>query len=293
EAANELGVPQIVIGAAADAIFDHGLRHVYQVYAPATVYLNGVVDMLRAADPTATRVAFLYRNDLFANDVVKHARDYAAGQGMEIVYDQPYDPSAVEFWDYLPGLAEAGAHLIMAGGLYPDSLALVTQMAYVGVPSRMLVLLVAPTQPSFGEIGDAAIGVLSPTDWEPLAPYSPEAAASDGLAFYGPTGAVFVRDFRSAYGYAPSYLAAGGYVAGLLLERSIEQAGSTQREEVERALASTDVATLFGPIRFASGGLQIAHSMSYVQWQPGPNGPQRQVIAPTSIATAPLLYPRP
>ena len=54
---------------------------------------------------------------------------------------------------------------------------------------------VAPPEPTFADIGDAAQFIVGPSQWETQTKYSAEAAKTASVPFYGPTGA----DFTTAY----------------------------------------------------------------------------------------------
>ena len=69
----------ITAGAASDSTYKKGYTLVYQAYTPASRYLTGAVDLLKATDPTAQKIAIIHENDKFSTDVAKSAitDDYA------------------------------------------------------------------------------------------------------------------------------------------------------------------------------------------------------------------------
>ena len=110
-------------------------------------------------------------------------------------------------------------------------------------------------------------------------------------AWYGPSVADFVEAYAAKYGEEPSYHAAGGYVAGLILQEAIERAGTTDSAAVAAALDATDLLTFFGHIKFNTTpekhGLQEGHEMVYVQWQNGEGDIlAKQIIWPDDAGTA-------
>lgn len=116
------------------------------------------------------------------------------------------------------------------------------------------------------------------------------------MAWFGPSSADFTEAYKAAYNEDPSYHAAGGYVAGLLLQQAIEKAGSLDPQAIKAAMDSTDLLTFFGHMKFDSSaenhGLQTGHSMVYIQWQPDENGNLvKQVVWPAEGATAETLFP--
>jgi branched-chain amino acid transport system substrate-binding protein len=152
---------------------------------------------------------------------------------------------------------------------------------------KMVTLLVAPDSPQWVELGDAGVGVLVPSQWEPQ---------SKIKADYGPSGADFDKAYSAKYNSPPSYESAGGYACGLILQRAIEQAGGTDTAKVAQALNNTDVTTFYGRTKFSTlaneHGLQVGHAMVLAQWQKDKAGkPVKQVVWPEAEKSAPLAYP--
>jgi branched-chain amino acid transport system substrate-binding protein len=161
---------------------------------------------------------------------------------------------------------------------------------------KYLALLVAPPELDFAELGEAALGVVGPSQWEPQANYTEAAAQAAGLEWYGPGVGDFAGAYEAKYGEEPGYHAAGGYAAGLILQRAIEAAGSTDPEAVKAALDDMDLLTFYGHVKFdtteEAHGLQAAHDMVYVQWQKDADGNlAKEVVWPVEGQSAEPLYP--
>jgi branched-chain amino acid transport system substrate-binding protein len=83
-------------------------------------------------------------------------------------------------------------------------------------------------------------------------------------------------------------------VAGLILQKAIQQAGSTDTAKVKEVLDKMNLMTFYGAIKFDDSpkahGLQVGHDMVYIQWQKGKDGkPAKQVVWPEAAATAPAM----
>ncbi len=295
--AEQYGRIMITTGAASDDTYTKGYTLVYQAYTPASRYLTGAIDALKQQDPNVKKIAIVHENDKFSSDVSKALRAYAEAQGYEIVLDEGYDSNTTDFGPIINKVLQAAPEALLGGGHFQDGTTLAKQIAEKQLPLKFLALLVAPPEPSFADLGDAALGVVGPSQWETQAAFSEDAAKALGVEWFGPTGAEFVSAYQAAYGgEEPSYHAAGGYIAGLILQRAIEQAGSLDTEAVKAALDQMDVMTFFGRIKFStaaeSHGLQEGHEMVYIQWQAGADGkPEKQVVWPNEAQTAELLYP--
>jgi ABC-type branched-subunit amino acid transport system substrate-binding protein len=107
-----------------------------------------------------------------------------------------------------------------------------------------------------------------------------------------------VETYEAAYDQEPSYHSAGGYAAGLILQKAIIDADSTESEAIKAAMDNMDILTFYGHIKFDTSeeahGLQIGHDMVDIQWQTDDQGNLiKQVVWPLEGATAETLYPKP
>ncbi len=293
--AEQYGKIMITTGAASDGTYKKGYTLVFQTYTPASRYLTGALDLLANTDSSVKKIAIVHENDKFSTDVATALNDYAQEQGYDIVMFEGYDTGTTDFAPFINKIQEAAPDAIMGGGHFEDGSTFARQLADKEVNVNYVALLVAPPEPSFAELGDAALGIVGPSQWEPQAEFSPETAGS--MAFYGPSSSDFTQAYMDAYSEEPSYHAAGGYVAGLLLQKAIEDAGSLDTQAVKSALDSTDVLTFFGHEQFDTSaeahGLQTGHSMVYIQWQDVSGNLQKEVVWPLEGATAEILYPMP
>ncbi len=290
----------ITTGAADDAAYQQGYTLVYQAYTPASKYLTGAIDQLMKLDPSAKNVAFIYENSSFSTAVVTAAKAYAEANGFNVEMFDGYDPGTTDFSALINKVSglDPAPDTILGGGHFADGSTLARQLGEKNVSVKYLALLVAPPEPDFAQIGDAAVGVVGPSQWEPDAAYSADAASSMGIPYVGPTVADFVSAYKAAYNEDPSYHSAGGYAAGLLLQTALENAGSTDTSAVAAALDQMDVMTFFGTEKFDTSadnhGLQIGHEMVYIQWQKDASGNLvKQIVWPEGAATASAVYPKP
>jgi branched-chain amino acid transport system substrate-binding protein len=294
--AEQYGKVIITTGAASDSNYTQGFTQAFQIYTPASRYLTGAVDLLQHAYPDVTKIAFVYENDKFSTDVVTAAQEYALGLGYEVVLFEGYDSGNTDFGPFINKIEDSGAEAILGGGHFQDGSTFARQLYEKGTEFSFFALLVAPPEPDFADLGEAALGVVGPSQWEPLAAFTAESAEEAGLAWFGPTGEEFVDAYMTAFDEEPSYHSAGGYAAGLVLQKAIIDADSTDPAAIKAALDAMDVLTFYGYIKFDTSpeahGLQIGHSMVYIQWQLDENGNLvKQVVWPLEGATAETITP--
>jgi len=288
----------ITTGAADDSTYKQGYTLVYQAYTPASHYLTGALDLLAKTDPNAKKIAVAYSTDSFSTSVVNALKTYAEGKGYNIVLFEGYDPATTDFSALINKIQAAAPDAVMGGGHFQDGSTFAKQLFEKKIGAKFVALLVAPPEDQFSQLGDAALGVVGPSQWEPQVNFTQDSAAKAGLTWYGTTGADFTSAYKAAYNEDPTYHSAGGYIAGLILQKAIEDAGSLDTTAVAKALDNMDILTFYGHIKFdtsaASHGLQIGHEMVYVQWQKDSSGNLgKQIVWPAEGATAPALYPIP
>lgn len=287
----------ITAGASSDSTHFKGYSLVYMTYTPASKYLNGAIDLLGKLAPDGKKIAIIYEKDKFSTDSVNGLRKYAEEKGYQVVMFEGYDSGTTDFAPFINKIP-AGVEAVMGGGHFADGTTLTRQIYEKKVKTKMVALLVAPPEPKFAELGGACIGVIGSSMWEPFAKYSPEAAQPAGVEWFGPTVAEFTKQYKAKYGgEEPSYHSAGGYAAGLILQKAIEKAGSFDTDKVKAALDQEDMFTFYGRIKFdntpKAHGLQIGHQMIIIQWQKDQKGkPQKVGVYPPDAATGQgIVYP--
>jgi branched-chain amino acid transport system substrate-binding protein len=273
----------ITTGAADDSTYKQGNKYLYQMFTPATEYLSSTLSAFKAKK--VNNVAFVYSDDSFSTLVAKDGRSRAELAGIKVVLDQSYPAGAKDFGPVIKTLRTSGATALIGGGHYEDGEALARQLYDAKADLTSIVLLVAPDSPEFSKLGEAAYGVMVPSQWEPQSAFKEQ---------IGPTGANFVKAFQAKYNAVPGYESAGGYATGLVLQHAVEHSESTNTAKVASALDATDITTFFGRTRFATTagqhGLQVMHNMVLAQWQRDKSGKlAKQVVWPEAAKTGNLV----
>lgn len=295
--AEQNGKVMITTGAADDDTYKQGYTSVFQLYTPGSLYLTSTIDMLKTLDPAA-KIAIVHESDKFSTSVVDGLNPYAEAQGFEIVLVEAYASDTADFGPIINKIVDSGATVVLGGGHYPDGSTFARQLHERKVGIQFIGLLVAPPDSKFSELGDAAFGVAGPSQWEGKATHTEEEANALGIEWFGPSGAEFSDAFEAEFGDKPTYHASGGYTAGLLLQKAIQDADSIDSEAVKAALDAMNIFTFYGGIKFDTSeeahGLQIGHSMVVIQWQKNEAGELvREVIWPADVATKDPIFPIP
>ncbi len=275
---------KVMLSTAADPkIFRLGNRNLFQVTTPSSRSFAGAIAALKARNPKA-RVALVYKNDPFTRAVVQATRELATAEGLTVVLDEAYSPTATDFGPVVDKVIASKADALLGGGHGSDGMALARTLHDRKAGLKWVTLLVAPGLPQFADLGDAALGVSSPAQWVPQVAYKPQ---------FGPSSRDFSNRFGGKFKTAATDVAAAGYASGLILGHAIEAAGSLDAGKIVNALNKIDATTMFGRTGFAvdpkEHGLQLAHEMILRQWQKKNGRLIQEVIAPIPAKTADAL----
>lgn len=270
--------------AADGKIFMLGNKYLFQTATPASRFLLSTLRLIRNEAPQA-RIALVYANDPYSRTAAESASRAASEMGLDVVLDEAYSPHESDFSTLLRKVASSRADVLIGGGYHRDDSALVRQLRDANLSMRLVSLLAFPSRPA--RSGAVAKGVITPSQWAPDVAYKPD---------FGPDSVAFARAYEQRYGDAPNERAAGGYVAGLILQHAIEQADSLKTTDVAAALNDMNAQTFYGRIRFStdrlSHGLQTGHAMVLTQWQPDPDGRlERRIVWPAAAANTAVWYP--
>jgi len=280
----QYGKVMVTTGGAEEKTYRLGNKNLFQLYSGAGQYLAGAVAALKEKDPNA-RVAFVYEDDPFTKAVNGATKELVKQAGLTIALEETYAGSTTDFSPVINKVISSKANALLGGGHYADGATLARQLHEQRAGMKWITLLVAPDSPNFATLGEAAVGISVPSQWEPQVTYKPD---------FGPNATAFTKAFLEKFKIEPGYHAAGGYTAGLILQHAIEQAGSIDQAKVAAELNKMDVTTLFGRSKFSTDpkehGLQIGHKMVLAQWQKKNGALVKEVIWPNEAKTADIIY---
>ena len=124
-------------------------------------------------------------------------------KGYDVVMYEGYDTGTTDFAPFINKIVAAAPDAIMGGGHFQDGTTFAKQLYEKRVPVKFVSLLVAPPEPTFVEIGDAAQYIIGPSQWEPQVTYSAEAAKAANVPWYGPAVKDFVDGYQAKYKAPP------------------------------------------------------------------------------------------
>lgn len=266
--------PYIGIAFALWSVHQRGLKYLFSPFQKSPQLAKAVFDLADSQSPKPSKVAiFAEKTDWGAELDGLWQQEVKSRSGYEIVADEQYTPGATDYSALILKAKSGNADMLLALPSPPDGMAIAKQMKELDFMPKFAYMIRAPDglvwAQNLGKDGDYF--VLSP-GWHP------------DLKFPGVKE--LAQAHQAKYGKSAEALVGAAYAAVQVLFDAVNRAGKPDRDALREALATTDLMTVAGPIKFNSDGTgQIITVMN--QWLGG----KQVLIWPKDQATQPLDYP--
>jgi branched-chain amino acid transport system substrate-binding protein len=281
--AEKNGIPMVEANGAAQSIFSKGYKYTFAVLSPANKYLTGVIDMAATLNPKPTTLAMVSADDSFSLEVAKAVVDYAPTKGINVVFNQKYPNGSTDVSGVLSQAKAAHPDILMNSGHLAEAIAINKAAKDLKLDAKIAAYSVGPSTPDFiSSLGKDADYVYDGSQWTAQVKYKP--------TFY-----LSVADYAAAYKKKynvtddPDYHVAESTAACLAFQKALENAGSLDPAKVRDALASLDVMTFFGQLKFDPRGVNTFKPMVVEQIQNG----KHYTVFPGDVANGKPSYPAP
>ncbi|UZE50641.1 amino acid ABC transporter substrate-binding protein [Rhodopseudomonas sp. P2A-2r] len=240
-------VPTIAASASSSQVYDQNYKYLFGTFTPNDTLTTPLTQIIKAKAPEVKKVAILARNDLFPLAIAQEMDKSAKANGFEVVYFEKYAINTLDHSATLSQIKSLAPQWIFITGYTNDLLLIRKQMADQQMKAPVVTMIAGPAYQDFIETaGQSAENISSASWWHPAEQY-------DGKDIFGKTSN-FVKLFKAKYNSEPDYGQASAAVSGALFQLAIEKAGSLDRDKVRDALASMDVMTFWGPVKFGANG---------------------------------------
>jgi len=285
--AEQYKIPMVEGNGAAKAIFSKGFHYIFGVLSPASEYAKVMLEAALALPNPPKTVAIISANDAFSLEVAAAAKDYAASHNLNVVYYQQYPANSTDLTSVLTALKTSGPggavpDMLLGSGHENEAVTTMKEAKQLHVNAKLYAFTVGPATPDFiSALGPTANDVLGSAQWTAQEKYN-------GTDVFG-TPANYAQMYQAEYGHHPSYQSAESTAAGIAFQYAIQNAGSIDPQKVRDALASLDIMTFYGEVRFDSTGANTYKPMATIQIQNG----TLVTVYPSDVANAQLTYPTP
>lgn len=275
--AQQRKVPFLVTTGSADKITEQGWDFVFRINPPVSEYPKGLESFLKEVVKPQT-VAILHENTLFGQSGSKEFAAQCETMGVKVLMKEGYEAGAVDFKPLLTKVKGAKPDMVYMISYVMDAALLMRQSKELDFNPKLFVGGGAGfTLPEFGKnAGDAADDVFSADLWSSKVPY--------------PGAQDYFDKYAKKFGTFTEYHGAEAYASMQVIADVLKRAKELTPEGVREALLTTDMMTIFGPVKFVAYGKkkqQNSLPTYLVQWQKG----NLETVWPQNVATKPYVYP--
>lgn len=271
--AEEHGVPILIAGAAADRLWEKGLRYAVGIYTPASKFTVGFLELL--VWEGLNRIAVVHADDVFSVDVAVHTRKWAQRFGLDLVLYEKFAKGTTDLEPFATRAMKKESQVLMVCGHMDEAVNMCQSLARIPWHPTAYYASVGPALHAFYDRCQSdAEGTFGTSLWEPRANF--------------PGAQAFERTFIETYGESPGYHAGLAFAGGQVLEEAILEAGGCDRDKVRSALFQLDTMTIIGRFGVDATGKQVRQQTFIIQWQKG----RKELIWPKRLRTSePRFYP--
>src|SRR2546422_1618074 len=278
-------VPHVEANGAARELFTEGYRYLFAVLSTSDYYLRDAVNLAaevakeRGRDPKTLRIAMAFENDPFSLDVRDGILEDAKRYGMHVAIDDKLPPEINDMAATLTKVRAVKPDMLLVSGHEKGATLVVRQTAEMKIDVPIVATTHCDSAKIAESMGKLAEGVLCASQWDRKLSYEDKwfGSADD-----------YAKLFEKELKYPTPYQAAESTATVLVFADAFARAGSLDPEKVRDAIASTDMMTFFGPIKFDSTGKNVVKPMVLYQVLGG----DYKVVAPTKWAETKLVWPR-
>lgn len=280
-------IPMIEAEGASRALFNKGYKYTFAVLSTSEQYLASAISLAaeiaekNGKKPSDVRVAMVFENDAFSQDVRAGVVEDMKKFGMQAVIDDKMPPDLSDISATLTKVKALKPDLLVVSGHNKGAVTAARQIKELQVDVPMIAMTHCEGAKIVQQFGAGADGYLCPTQWAETLSYKDK--------YFG-TAADYDKLFKKTFeGYTNvPYQAAQASAAVLVWKEAFERANSLDPQKVRDAIAATDTMTFYGPIKFSDAGNNVAKPMVLRQIQEG----QYNVVAPSKYASHQVEWPR-
>ena len=268
-------IPYCGVAFALHSIHQKGFKFLFSPFIKSPDIAIGIYRFLNSV-PTAQRprrVAIFAERTDWGRELDRLWTARSTEFGYQVVLSAEYSVGTRDFSDIILRAKAAGAEAVFSVPTPPDGLALMRQMKELDFNPKVILMIRAPDAVSWTQaLGKDGDYVLLTPGWH-------NAFKSSGVAELN-------AKHQQRFGRPADVITGPSYACVQIVANAIERAGRVDPVAIRDALATTNMQTVAGPVRFRADGTGVVPFV-VVQWQ---NGTQ-QLVWPKEMGAVPFLYP--
>ena len=271
-------IPYCGVAFALHAIHEHGFKYLFSPFPKSPELGNETYRFLNASIPADQRprsVAIFQERTDWGRELggiwTARSREY----GYQVVLRGDYTPLSRDLSDLILRAKNAGAEAVFAVPTPPDGLTIIRQMKELDFNPKVILLIRAADAVTWAQsLGKDGDGVVLMLGWH-------HAVRFPGVADLN-------AKHQQRFGRPADVIVGSAYACVQIVANAIERAGTLNPTAIRDAIATTNLPTVVGPVRFRPDGTGIVPTI-IVQWQAG----QQQMVWPKDLGAVSLQYPTP
>lgn len=270
-------IPYLGVAFALNKVHQQGFRYLFSPFWKSPDIARDMPPLLAsipAPDRPKTVALFKEKTD-WGREMGAAWVEAGKAAGYRIVVDDEYAQGAKDFSDLILKAKAASADAVFALPTPPDGMTMIKQMKELGFTPKLTFLIRAPDPPVWSKnLGKDGDYVLFAPGWH-------HAVKAPG-----------VKELNEAHvkkvGRPADPVTGPAYACVQIVAAALIRAGGPDRDKLRDAVASTDLTTVVGPVKFRPDGTGVVHSV-FLQWING----KQELVWPRESATVPFAYPAP
>jgi branched-chain amino acid transport system substrate-binding protein len=271
-------IPYCGVAFALHAIHERGFRFLFSPFPKSPEIASETYRFLNAsipADQRPRRLAIFRERTDWGRELGDLWTARSRENGYQVVLLADYAPLTRDFSDIILRAKSAGADAVFSVPNPPDGITLIRQMKELDFSPKVIMMiraadLVSWTQ-NVGKDGDAVL----------LAPGWHHAVKFPGVQELN-------AEHEKRFGRPADVIVGPAYACVQIEANAISRAGKLDPLAIRDAMATTNLQTVIGPVRFRPDGTGIV-PIVFVQWQAG----KQEMVWPKDLGAVRFLYPAP
>ena len=278
-------IPFLINTASSDVITETKREFIFRLNPPVSEYLNTLATFLRRVGRIKTAALLYERSPFgphygFSTSGLKMFTRLREKVRLKKVIRMSYKAGTDDFMPLLSKIKVNNPDLVFLIANEIDAYLILEQSRMIDLNPKMFFGGTSGFPlPEFQEMaGPASDYVFSATLWTPSVPY--------------PGAKEYYDKFVATYDSPTEYHGAEAYAGMYVIADALKRAKTLTRKDVRDALATTDMMTVFGPVKFISYGKKTQQNKLptfLVQWING----KLEIVWPKNVSTRKYVYPVP
>jgi branched-chain amino acid transport system substrate-binding protein len=267
--------PYLGVAFAFYGVHQQGFKYLFSPFVKDPGITASFFQMVDTLNPKPTKFALFSEKTDGGAEVQSLSKAEVTKRSATLVADETYAPGTTDYTAMITKARDGNAEVVVSFPTGPDGIAMVKQMKELGFNPKLILFIRAADAPTWSQsLGkDADYVVLAP-GWHPAVKFP---------------GAAEMNAAHQAKYNSPALATTGpAYAIIQIVANALSRAKSDNRDKIRDAIATTDMMTVEGPVKFNPDGT-APMIVIFDQWQAG----KQELVWPTDQQTKPLAYPAP